>query len=222
MNFPLLKELIDNNLRLSYDPVKNKVFGAVSDKDGNIDKSKPIFNIENNKLIFQEFNGKESIYDIKDFLKPEKITLQPKEYVNEQIEKLNKEIPPPSPFYPYVGSWAFNFSAKAFGIPGYNETSGQRLTVTFIDLGNSKFKMVIKSFDLVGNATSEDYPATGSYSNPSESIFASFGGNDWDIKLIGDNLLEAKLKFSLIPQYKPFQGFMFSLPRVPNPNYTGS
>lgn len=218
---PLLKGILDNNIRMSYDSSTNKTSGGIADKDGSIDKTKPIFNIENDKFILQEFDGKETIFGSKDFIKPESTSIKPQNTINEQIEKVNKAVPPPNPFYPYVGSWAFDFTASGFGVPGYNDLSGQRLTVTFIDLGNSKFKVIMKSFDLVGNTVSDDFVNTGSYADL-ETVFVSVALIDWNIKLSGDNVLKATLKDTLMEKYRPYKGISFDLQRVPSSNYTGA
>jgi hypothetical protein len=221
VSFPLLKDIFDNNIRISYDSSNNKVYGGIFNNDGSINKTKPIFFIENNKLIVQESDGKETVFDSKDFTKPEKVSNMNQKHVDGQIEKINTSVNTPSPFYPYVGSWKIDFLAKDFNIPGYNNESKQRLTVTFNDLGNLKFKSLTKSFDVSGSAVSADYTSEGSYTAPIESFVAFIAGSDWEVKLIGENLLSAKLKATLLTQYKPFIGFTFQLTRVPSPDYKG-
>jgi len=221
VSFPLLKDIFENNIRISYDSSNNRVYGGIFNNDGSINKTKPIFFIENNKLILQESNGKETIFDSKDFTKPEKVSNMNQKHVDGQIEKINTSINTPSPFYPYVGSWKIDFLAKDFNIPGYNNQSKQRLTVTFNDLGDSKFKSLTKSFDISGSAVSADYTSEGLYTSPIESFVAFIAGSDWEVKLIGENLLSAKLKATLLDQYKPFIGFTFQLTRVPSPDYKG-
>ncbi|MEK7432109.1 MAG: hypothetical protein AABZ74_03165 [Cyanobacteriota bacterium] len=195
---PLLKGFADN-IRASYDPSTGNLFGGTLNKDGLIDKNKPVFSSDGNKFTIQEAEGKESVFDTgilvksQELPKPEQEKSLSLEAKSESYKKVENNTKPVNSFSSYVGLWVFS---------GF----GQKIVVNVTDLGKGAFSAKTK--------IDKEYSANGDYAEGAESITAKASGLVFDLKLVGNNQLKLTLKESKIKQVASFNGISVNLDRV--------
>ncbi|MFN8575468.1 MAG: hypothetical protein U0354_01300 [Candidatus Sericytochromatia bacterium] len=202
---PILKGVLDGNLRITYDIATGTFFGGITKEDGTIDNTKPVFKSSSDgKLVITEPSGNQNTFDKAKLSEstnlptPQKTVTLTKEEVQKQTEEVKANVSSESPIANYIGLWLYN------GL-------GQKIILTLKDKGQNKFQA---SATVAG----ELYSGEGEY-NPNgknDTLTLKVDKDQMHIEVakVGDNALTLTLKSTSNQKLKPFQGAPVNLNRV--------
>lgn len=201
---PVLKGILDDNIKMTIDLSTGNIFGGVRKEDGTLDASQPVFRIgTDGKMTVTEPGGKQSVFsrndaDSTNLPDPEAVVELSAEEVRQQVASVSSEVPATSAIADYVGLWLY-------------QGLGQKIIVQMKDLGQAQFE---SSVTLNGTP----YAGQGSYDpdGTNETLQFIVASDDMHVKIakVGNNALTYTLVSTSNQKYKPFQNVPVSLQRV--------